>query len=748
MTESFLINLLAYIIINSFLILGWYWFFKEKFNLQRRFNFILTFIFGITQIILTSFFLGLILKRLYPVELFTLNIGISLILLYVSRFRPKILLSKLKNFNNEFKKVNKRDIILWAFIILAIFTLTNLLILIIVHPPTSWDDYHYHLGFVADIIKTGQIRYFDYTHLYTISFPHDIELLDLWNMIFFRSDVLAEITNMYFLISLSGVIYLLCRHFGSKKRFAIIGGLLVYSIPILLLVSKTEKVDITMWTLLMASLYLLLNINFKEVFKRKNLTLFVGICLSLGIIFGSKSSAIIYVLVFYLGFLIVLFKQIGWRKIFKPLVILTGFIIVAMFVLGSFWYFRSWYYFGNPLFPVEFTVLGIHFPGEWAGLDFTNSLPQIESRNLIQRLIYVWEEREGWSGVYYIADGKLDGFGSIWFVFLLPSMLIVFLISILKKYLDLFIFIIVPTLILLVLPGNWIPHYTGFICIAGIIPFIYLLNKYITSKLGRYIVLIVLFLLFGLSFVLTIDGTFFRPVDTIKQLINADNISYASSLKTRDMNILINTTLGKNQSVVIGDKIWFPYALYNKDFSNDVVFVPARPGDDSVWLDAVAKVNPVYVVVLDGMPEAAIANKHPELFEKLITDIDGPHFLFAYKPNTSTKKTLSEKTFENDISKAVVIKDYKLTEVYGVKTFSIEFYLNKPDEIENPAIFFHIFLGNDETFVNLDFAPENGNGVMFGTQTIPLKYNSISKIRFGLTNASDLHTYAIYETNI
>jgi hypothetical protein len=573
--------------------------------------------------------LGLILKDLFPLQLLVLNLILSVIILIYSGFR----ISKLKAQIAKVALMKLPELrtqpILAAFIVLALFTIINLFVLVVFQPSGSWDDYNYHLSFVADIIKTGQIRNFADPFIYTVSYPHNIEMFNLWHMIFFRDDFLVEITNFSFLIFTSIVVYALCRYFKATKKLAAIGALLVFSIPMYLLLAKTTKVDIAIWALFGGVIYLSLQVDFKKLFAKRNLIIFIGLCSALGIIFGSKTTAIIYVLAAVLGIFILQLTQTYRQKFYFKKLIATAFILsIALLLLGSFWYFRAWFYYGNPIYPVAVNFLGIHLPGTLQNIDFANGIPQIQSRNFFQRLIYVWQERDAWFQVYYISDSKIGGLGPVWYVFLLPAWITSMLVSYLKRNWKFLLVVLLPLLVFVAVPGDWIVHYSGFIAIFGIVALIYLLNVLLNRRAERVIIYVFLLLLFAYSFMLTLQGSYYPTTETIKKIFNRQQNIYAKTYKAPAFNIFINTNTGPGDKIVIG-KIWFPYSLYNHNFSNDLILLLADKGGTD-WLNQLKLIKPKYVVVMANSAEydAVLQNQH--YFTKLVTDSDGPHYLYSF----------------------------------------------------------------------------------------------------------------------
>lgn len=620
------IGIAGYILINLLVFGSWFLFLRWRYQLKSIIGVLLAFVFGHTQILIISMLLGLVFNQLYPLELSLLNLLCSVLLLTQSGIKYKALSSIKKRIRCFDLRSLNLPIITIPFLIVGLVSIINLLVLIFFQPTNSWDDYNYHLGFVADIIKTGQIRVFADASLYTIAYPHNIEIFNLWHVIFIRNDSLVELTNFSFLFMAGICVYAIARHFNVGRRWALIASQIIFTTPILLLTAKTTKVDISIWALFILGMYFLLKVNFREIELTRNRILLLGTAAAAGLIFGAKTSGILYAAILFLVSVYLLYASKGKFFIKKLLIFGAGFFL-ALLILGSFWYFRSWYVYGNPIYPVKINIFGIDLPGTIQAEDFTNGLPQIQNRDFISRFLYTWEERESWFGVFYLADAKLTGNGPLWFTVLLPCYIAALCYGIYERNKKILIFMLASLMLFLLLPGNWIPHYTGFIILTGCVAFAVTIQYIFTNKYLRIIVLIMTLAMHTASMFMLLNGSTFPKQMTIQRI--RDTKGTANTYKFANFNIFLNNNGIEDELVLTTSKVWFPYALYEADYSNNVLHLPYNHESITEWMEKVRTINPDYVVVNSLSPEYVFFIDNPE-FKLLLEDNDGPHYLYSY----------------------------------------------------------------------------------------------------------------------
>lgn len=742
-------SLLAFLVLNIIVFYPLYLLPRKKANFSVLESMVASFVMGISEIIVVCLFLGVVLKRLFGLELSLSIIVTSLcITLFFFRKDLKQVIPQIHSIKLPKIKLSLKNILLAVGIIIAVIFIFNLLVLIILHPTTSWDDYNYHLGFVGDIIKTGKLRYFDYTHVYAVSYPHNIELLNYWFITFLKNDFLLELVNFFFYINIIAVIYLVSRKITINKSISAFNSLLVLAVPMFNILVKTTKVDIAVWSLFLTAMYFILKIDLTKTIKT-NLFSIVLISLCLGTIAGAKTSGFVFIGV--LGSIsgIYFFIKFGLenKKVWEMLFAILSISILSIGILGSYWYIRSWVYFDNPIYPLYLELGPVKFEGPWKELDFKNDLPQLKDKSYPFLLHYIWTERENWGDVYYLSDGKFTGTGPWWLIIGLPATIVGLIYALYKKNKEILYLGTTIILSFLLSPGNWVPHYGAFITLAGIIFTGYLLSTLFKGKRivsGLVISGSITLVLWNL--VLTFNGSFFPLELSYKKIFESSHYYFATTNKATGINIYINNNMQKGDKVIVGYACYFPYALYNKDFSNDVIYLPLKTTDNlDNWLANLDRMKPKLLYLAGSTEDKKVADERKDLFFKLLSDVDGDHGLYAYLPayDVSTKTTVGK--VESDAGKL----DYEVLEYRGIQKFNLSFKPTQNRSENGLILFFHV--SNDSNFskfVNLDTILKKQGNEFEAVIEKPMNVKDANFARFGIIDKTSGEQLLEHEINI
>ncbi|MFL6073469.1 MAG: hypothetical protein ACJ73S_08755 [Mycobacteriales bacterium] len=225
-------------------------------------------------------------------------------------------------------------------------------------PPVAWDTMFYHVLSVATWVRTGSLdrpvshltAYHDYwspRHAYSITpadaYPKDTETVGAFGAVFTHSMWPAMLAPFGFALLLGLAVYGLCVRLDAPRRWALLAAGLVLLTPAVLAQVGTLYVDIARIAAVVAAWQFLLA-------PGRVRYVLAGACL--GLAAGIKTSNLAYVVLALLVVAVLAARAAGagrrWRAVVPPL-LWTG---VPALVLGSFWYLRSWYWWGSPVWPV------------------------------------------------------------------------------------------------------------------------------------------------------------------------------------------------------------------------------------------------------------------------------------------------------------------------------------------------------------------------------------------------------------
>ncbi len=626
-------NIAIYVTVNLLLFSSWYvLLFRKKERLSFSDRLIGAFILGLTQIIATEMLLGVVFKQLYSLPLFLLNILISsgVLILAVST-TPTFH----KGISNEFKdeaanffNVIKGDSILFYIFTLFVISICWMIFLGYLFPSYTWDALWYHLPIVGYIMQSGAIEENSATSFinqFINIFPKNMELFFLWNVIFLKSDIIADLSQLLFTVIGVFAVYSIAIKLKIKEKYAIYSSLLFFFTPIIILQSTTNYIDVAV------SVLFLVAINFLMCDDPENLPPPLQILLSgltTGILLGSKGSGPLFVIVLTA---VIMIQQ--FVRYFNPFNILSskresrlvkdGFIpyviyfLIPIFFMGGYWYIKNWVLYNNPVYPMEISIFNITlFKGLYKGI--IDPAPQvIENLSLLSGLFYVWLEKVK----YYLYDSRLSGFGPLWFILFLPSAVFSLVYATRrKKYNFLFISAIL-IVTFLIHPRNWNTRYVIFIVGLGAVSFGFVLD-YFNKR--ENILKVIALLLAGYTF-LTANSPSITP-KKIKEFIHlpakertiARHAPFNIDIQARQEYgywIWINNNISKGDTLAYPFEPLFLSPLWNKGFTNKIIYI--KSDNYNQWLKSLRENDVTYVLIRTNSMEDKWVEKEKKLLPNL-----------------------------------------------------------------------------------------------------------------------------------
>lgn len=621
-------EIFAYTIINLFLFSSWY---ALLFGIRNilRFSDRLTgaAILGLSQIIATELLLGVVFRKLSSTPLFIMNLLLSLSVFAVAVLRGirlNELSREVKNVFSRFFGLLKRDAVLLCIFILFLLSVCWIFFQGYLFPSYTWDALWYHLPMVGYMMQSGAIE--EIPHTYFIEqfiniFPKNIELFFLWNTIFLHDDRIIDLSQ--FMFNLLGVlaVYGIARKLMMLERNAVYAGLFFFFTPIMILQSTTNYVDVAVSALFLVALNFLMG-NSPMVYNtavygesaghhRINILL-TG--LSTGILLGAKGSGPLFVFVMTAAFFMqeivrnyhMLSKGVPVKILQQMKAVLSQFLsllLMPVLVFGGYWYVKNWIIYGSPVYPMEISIFNVTiFKGLYGGIidpspDIINNLP------FLVRPWYVWKEKVA----YYLYDSRLSGFGPLWFILFLPS--VVFSVGyalMKKKYAYLFVIVVLLAAFMLY-PRNWNTRYVIFIVAMGSLSFGTALEyfderrKVLTFMTLPLVVYVFLFSNSPCIMPKKIEEFLKRPAEerTIAWLapFNLD----LQSRQEYGYWIWLSRNMKQGDTLAYTFEPLFHAPLWNREFSNRIVSVKADHYDE--WMQRLKQEGVTHILVRNRSKE-------------------------------------------------------------------------------------------------------------------------------------------------
>jgi hypothetical protein len=641
-------NIATYIVVNLLLFSSWYFLlYNKKHHLSFIDRLIGTFILGLTQIVFTEILLGVLFKKLFVIPLFLLNVSISLVVLAVAivsftlplppsqntfplprsfgerdRVKGKDILSEFKDETIRFFNVIKSDVVLLCIFILSFISVCWMIFLGYLFPSYTWDALWYHLPIVGYIVQSGAIQENitpSMIDLFINIFPKNIELFFIWNTIFLKSDIMIDLSQLLFTIAGIFTIYSIAIKLGLREEYAIYSSLLFFFTPIVILQSTTNYIDIAVAVLF------LIAINFLIYDDTKDSPLhFLLAGLATGILGGSKGSGPIFIVV--LSTVVVIQQFIKSPSLFTPTssrnfgrgrtIHYSLYFIAPALLMSGYWYIKNWVLYNNPVYPIEVSFFNIElFKGLYEGI--IDPLPRVlVNLSPLSRPFYVWLERVE----YYLYDSRLSGFGSVWFILLLPSIVIAIFTALKEKKFNFLFVSIILIGTFIIYPRNWYTRYVLFVIGLGSLSFGLTLNYF--KERQKAIKIIALLLVIYTFF--TANSPCIMP-HKIKEFLSL-SAEERTIARLAPFNIDLQARqdyglwLWINNNIVEGDVLAYTFEplflspLWNINFSNKVVYVKSENFNE--WMEGLRRNQATHVLI----KQRSMEDKKIQEFKRLIYD--------------------------------------------------------------------------------------------------------------------------------
>lgn len=560
-------------------------------------RFLSTFLFFYSHVILSEFILGLV-SLLTSTSLLILNIVllIGLALILRKRFGKEIF----KNYQLSLRKSITAgcrsltgDGLFIGLLVLAAVTVLWVVLLGVLFPVLDYDGNSYHMTFIANAIQNHNIYDVQTSLSWLKGYPKGGELVQMWNVMIPKNDMLADLAQVPFVILGIVAVYGMSLRIGVEKQTARFTSLLLLFLPVMINQAKSTYVDIIFNALFLAALAIVI----KKRLSRVDLIL-LGIVYSLLISVKSTGLLLVAVTLPLLAFYLVDFR--GRKLIYntKQNLERIGLILLPM-AFGLFWYVKDFILYKSPLYPFGLDAFGHSiFPGksfqEFISTAFTNF--SVMPHSHILRLWFVWTEQKDWFGCLYNYDATFSGLGPIWFIVLLPSVVVALTLAIRKKNYIFLGLALVLLITLAVYPADFYARYTIFIVALGILAY-----GLVANVLWRPVKIIMSLILLWLVY--NVIGTTFTLCNYTPKAVREQ--LYEFRIGTPRDSALYSTTLGNSYSflqhriqpgevVAYDSRPYYIYPLWRPDFANKVVYIPAN--DKNQWLKGIAKEKVRYIL--------------------------------------------------------------------------------------------------------------------------------------------------------
>jgi hypothetical protein len=284
--------------------------------------------------------------------------------------------------------------------------------------------------------------------------------------------------------------------------------------------------------------------------------------------------------------------------------------------MGGYWYIKNWVLYNNPVYPMEVSLFNITL---FKGLHvwIPDPTPDIINQlSPVSRPFYVWLEKVE----YYFYDSRLSGFGPMWFILFLPSIVFSLIYALKKKkYNFLFVFAIL-IITFLIYPRNWHTRYVIFIVGLGALSFGYMLdyldNKWSILKIPVILLVVYTFFTSNSPCVTPLKIKEFIALPAKERTI-AKYAPFNIDMHVRKdygLWIWISNNVLKGDTLAYTFEPLFLYPLWNSELSNKIVYIKSE--DYNKWMEELKRNDVTYVLIRQNSIEDKWIDKARELLGK------------------------------------------------------------------------------------------------------------------------------------
>ena len=192
---------------------------------------------------------------------------------------------------------NTKELSPWQLLALPLFVIFFIrFINALLQIPLEYDNVAYHLPFVVEWFKTGDLMtpYYSAFASPIGYYPSNFELFDLWLLFPFKNDLLINLINFPIVVLAIACLYGLCRNFSFNKSVSSLVALLPFYMPVFLKQVGLPLVDLFFSLCFLLCIYFLQKIYKSPKSKALPLPLFAYFGLSLGLFMGTKYLGLVY----------------------------------------------------------------------------------------------------------------------------------------------------------------------------------------------------------------------------------------------------------------------------------------------------------------------------------------------------------------------------------------------------------------------------------------------------------------------
>ena len=305
--------------------------------------FLYTLLIMFSQVVLTFEVLSLF-KAITEINVLILNAGffVSSIILWIKKYKP-LYIPQIKEKTKEIWKALKRDKILMIMSFGFLFLMLLVILMDAFLPVTGGDALTYHLNRASYWMHQGSLNHFVISDDRNLVMPINSEILYLWNLLFFKTDIGLYYISFIGYIASVFCIFNILEYFNFTKRRILWSIFILSSFASVIVEITSLETDVLIAGLVLSSITL-----FLYALKERKISMLVFSALSYALAMGTKSPAVIafpgaFLLMSYFAY------KSEKKEFYKPLLAYLVFLFITFMIFSSYNYILNFIDFGNPL---------------------------------------------------------------------------------------------------------------------------------------------------------------------------------------------------------------------------------------------------------------------------------------------------------------------------------------------------------------------------------------------------------------
>ena len=267
---------------------------------------------------------------------------------------------KLKKSNTGYfilpEEIMRNKTVIFCFSLLVGFALVKIAINL-ANPPFGWDCLNYHFTFPVEWMKHKNLQ-----NPITINddlgpsyYPINGSLIYLWLAYPLQNVFMADLGQVPFFVIGFIALYGICRSLGISREYSLYASCLFSITPNYFKQMEIAYVDVMACAWFLACAYFLLNFYYQN--KPRDAVFF---SFSLGLLIGTKTTALPYAALLFVIFTFLLFKLYCFRKP-RSFILYLALSVLLITAIGGYGYIRNFIQCGNPFYPLQVQFLGHTF---------------------------------------------------------------------------------------------------------------------------------------------------------------------------------------------------------------------------------------------------------------------------------------------------------------------------------------------------------------------------------------------------